>query len=123
MTTKGIIFSVINLSMPAVAWLAVHGNGPAGNIIKLFVGVSAALALLVPLVIVAEKQEPKPMAEALSHISDALSVAILTWHGWLWCAAGLTLGWFGAFVIFSARKCNLEARLKRERRVIGDQPR
>ena len=49
--------------------------------------------------------EPTPRwREWMSHITDAITVGILTWHGWLWCALAFTMGWIGCCILFGVKR-------------------
>jgi hypothetical protein len=101
------IWSVIfNSGIPLAAWFAVHGDVPCGYITKFMAAITAAIT---PLVVFAMMNPGKParLREWSSHVSDAATVSILVWHGWLWCAGGFTFGWIGCFALFAARRAQM----------------
>ena len=96
---------VLNLGLLIAAWYAVNGHAPAGNIIK----VMAAFSVLGQSVALASALNPGGAViprwrEWLSHISDAILVGILTWHGWLWCGFAFMVSWFATYVMFLTKR-------------------
>lgn len=105
MKTKTIIGQLLNISMPILAWLAVNGHAPSGNLLKVaaVLIVPASLLALLVCVLNHEKLTPFPRWRKISsHISDAAIVLILTWHGWIWSAAAFGFGWAVCAVLFGA---------------------
>jgi len=99
----GVWSITLNAGMVVAAWLAVNGNVPCGYITKFLAGMTVALS---PLVIVA-LIKPSPsskLREWTSHITDALTVSICVWHGWLWCAAAFSWGWLLCYILFACKK-------------------
>ena len=101
----GVWSITLNAGMVVAAWLAVNGNVPCGYVTKFLAGMTVALS---PLVIVAliKPEPPAKLREVASHITDALTVSICVWHGWLWCAAAFSWGWLLCCILFAARKAH-----------------
>ena len=96
-----------NMGIPIASWFAVTGSDPAGNVVKL---IAAVTAILCPLVLIIAFLNPgKPVGhwrEYSSHISDITTIAILVWHGWLWCSLAFTMGWFCCLLLFTAQRAH-----------------
>lgn len=99
----GIWSIALNAGMVAAAWLAVNGNVPCGYVTKFLAAATMALSPLVIMALI-NPTPPAPLREWVSHITDALTVSILVWHGWLWCAGAFAWGWLCCFILFAARK-------------------
>lgn len=101
----GIWSITLNAGMVVAGWLAVNGNVGCGYITKFL---AAATVVISPLVIVAliKPEKPAPLRGWVSHITDALMVAMMVWNGWLWCAGAFAYGWLLCFILFAARKAH-----------------
>lgn len=102
---KNILTIILNGGIVLAAWLAVSGSVPCGYITKFLAVVTVVLS---PGVVISlanpNPRAPNLLSEWASHITDALLVSILVWHGWLWCAGAFAWGWLGCVVVFAARK-------------------
>lgn len=87
-------------------WLAVNGSVPCGYVTQFLAAVAVVLSPTVILAAFVAPGKREPVKEVMSHVSDGLTVAILVWHGWLWCAGGFGWGWLCCSVLFAARKAH-----------------
>ena len=95
-----ILMFVFNLGTVAASWYAVHGNTGCETIVKLL-AIMTLLFCPLTLLVFAAKPKPKPLWEQwFSHASDAATVGILAWHGWLWCSLAFSIGWIACWAMF-----------------------
>ena len=103
--TTSLLSAAANIAIPVAAWYAVNGNIGAGNVVKLLAAVTAILCPMVILAFIISPGNPVPKwREWMSHISDAATVSILAWHGWLWCALAFTIGWIVNVIMFGVKR-------------------
>ena len=101
----GIWSITLNAGMVVAGWLAVNGNVGCGYITKFLAAATVAVSPLAIFALI-KPGKPAPLREWVSHITDALIVAIMVWNGWLWCAGAFAYGWMICCMLFAARKAH-----------------